>query len=571
MIDFKEKTDKQIGEFIVKDNTYLRNDRQTFEGLWEIEAKIFSPRRHDLLVQSCSKNTKGRQYGMNIYDGHPANAANKFSMGLLAHMMSRTMPWIQFTTTNQQLMKDDNVKKYVQAAAEQVLFGLNESDIYGQSVWFTKDATVIGTGVNIPQENRKAGKMHYETVHPKDSWIRYDRFGNLVAYHRQVKLPAIEALEEFGESNLPKSIVRDAKGLGGANPFAESSFIYAWYRNETPVAGSLRSEDKKFKVFYVLVTGNSGPNSKKLVFKGGTDMEPNVWAYGREPGTHYGVSIAADALTEGLQGNKLGELMLTMVHREADPPTEAPRSMRSDGIRNKPGGRNWIPEKYVGHQAIREIFSNGNWPITDAQEQRLHDSIDDKFFVPLWDALMTMKGPQRTATEVLQIQGNKAVLLSPVSVDFEDMYLRRVVDNQWIFEEQIANRMPPVPDILLEPKNRKIETGFIGPLNQLQKATMQTRGTINALAVIDNIRSIWPTSIIKINELELMEEAAISQGMKQTLIKSDEEVREILEAQAAKAAAAEQAQMMIEGAKTIPGLGKEIEPNSALELAGAEI
>ncbi|GAG17486.1 unnamed protein product, partial [marine sediment metagenome] len=66
---------------------------------------------------------------------------------------------------------------------------------------------------------------------------------------------------------------------------------------------------------------------------------------------------------------------------------------------------------------------------------------------------------------------------------------------------------------------------------------------------------------------ELMEEAAIAQGMKQTLIRSDEEVKAILEADAAAQAADRQAELAIDAAGKVPGLGKEIEPNSPLALS----
>ncbi len=563
MVDFKGMNDKQITRTIIKNQGWMKGDRRPFEDLWAVETMIFQPRRYDLLLKGVQR--KGKQYGAQIYDGHPANAANKFSIGLLAHMMSRTMPWIQFVTGDVRLMKDDNVKKYVQGSAEQIMFGLNESDIYGQSLWFSKDASVIGTAINVPVEDKKAGKMHYETISPKDAYIKYDLFGNIITLHRPVKMSAIDALDKFEKEKLPKALIRDASGKG--DPFKEYDFLFAMYRNPAMGAGgSVRSEDKKFKIFYLMMNGQ---NKEKLVFSGGTQFEPNIWTYGREPGTNYGVSIAADALTEGLQANKLGELMLELAHAEVRPATEAPKSMqKTGGINVNPDGRNWVPERYAGTNAIRQVFPSRKWPVPDAQDQRLHDTIDDKFFVPLWDALMTQRPPQKTATEVLQIQGNKAVLLSPVSESFEGSYLKSVVNNQWIFEETIRRKMPDVPDILLDPANRKIETVFIGPLNQLQRATMQTRGTINALEVIDFIRSIWPESIIKINEMDLMEEAAVSQGMKQTLIRSDEEVRAILDANAAKEQQQLQTEQLIEGAKAVPGLSKQIEENSALDLAG---
>lgn len=562
MIDFTGKTDKEIIKIVLRLHEWMVNDRRDYEALWELENKLFLPRRRDMLKRGRGI-TKGKQYGARIFDGHPANAANKFALGMLAHMMSRSVPWIQFITSDVKLMKNDDVKKYVQGAAEQILFGLNESDIYGQSVWAVKDGTVTGTAFNIPEENVKAGKMHYGTVSPKDSYIKFDRFGNIVAYHKPIKMSAIEALSQFDESKLPAGLIRDAKAKGSGNPFKQYEFLYAIYANPTPQFGSMRSQDKPFKVFYILIKGGQR-GANKLVLNSGTRFGPSVWPYGREADENYGTSLAADALTEGLQANKLGQLKLTVAHRAADPPTEAWTGLREKGIQSNPGGRNWVSKDFAGRAAIREIFTNNAWPIDDAQSQRLAATIDDKFFVPLWDALLTLEGPQRTLGEVLQIQGNKAVLLSPVSESFEE-YLKTIVNNQWIFEEQIAGRMPEVPDILLDPKNRKIETVFIGPLPQLQRATIQTRGTVNALAVIGQIGTIWENALIKINEMELMEDAAISQGMKQTLIRTDQEVREILEKKAADAEAARQSELINQGADTANKLG------NVLELAGAGV
>ena len=567
MIDFSGKTDVQIADLVIKNQSRMEKERQCFDALRQKLQQIFLPRRYDILAQG---KEKGQQYGTRIYDGHPANAANKYAMGMLAHQMSRTAPWVAFLTSDVRLMKDDNVKRYVQDAADQIHFGLNESDLYGQSVWFAKDGAVIGTAVNIPQENITEGKMHYETVHPRDAYLKYDKWGNLITLHRPVKITALDAMLEFDNTKLPLRLLNDAKAIGQGNPFRKYEFLYATYKNPKPDRTSARSQEKEWKVFYILRSGQGQGRKSTLVLDSGTSFAPNAWTYGREPGVDYGFSIAADALTEGLQLNKIGELMLILAHREADPAIIAPKGIQHE-MQTRPGGRTFVVDKYTGKDIVREIFSRGNWQIDAAQSDRIHQSIDDKFFVPLWDALMTLQGPQKTLGEVLQIQGNKAILLSPVSESFEDQYLKRVVNNQWVFEEQIAKRMPDVPDILLEPKNRLIQTMFIGPLPQLQRATAQTRGTINALAVIADIGSLWPSSLVKINEMELIEEAAIAQGMKQSLIRSDEEVKDILDAQAAKEAAELQTQQAIDTAKTVPGLGRTIEADSALDLIGAEV
>ena len=566
MIDFTPfTTDTQIHGVITKNLDQLKQVRKPWEPLWDREIKIFQPRRFDLLRTA----QKGQQYGARVFDGHPQNAANKFVMGLLAYQMNRSVPWIQFVPSDQKKLKLDEVKDYSQNAAEQVLWSFNNrSNFYGSTVWLAKDSTVIGSGVAIPREDLDNGRMIYDTIHPGESYFAEDKNDDLGAYLRPTKLTAIKMLEMFDEKNLSKRIIKDAKAERGGNPFAEYDVLFAMYKNvKSKGADAIKPEDREWKIFWLLISSTASQN--RVLQKTGTNFGPLSWRQGKEPGQAYGTSLAADALTEALQVNKYGELLLRSYHNLVDPALLAHKNLRGK-IRRKPRGTTYSNDP--NKETVRLLYEGTGAKTTAADREldRIHASIDDKFFVRFFETLLSGDLPAMTAFEVSQRMGEKAVLLSAISMDFETQYLENAVATQFEFERK-AGRLPPVPDVLFDQNgNAEIDVNFIGPLPQLQKSILQSRGTINALALIQQISAIWPDSVIKVNEFQLIEDAAVAQGMKQDLFKSDEELNEILGNIAQREEEDRQIAAGTEIAKALPSAGKAVEENSPLAaLAGA--
>jgi hypothetical protein len=100
MLNWKEKTDDQIADFVFKQDGRLIRRRQIYEPLWSLIIKIFTPRHRSLL-----KNDKaGESYGAKIYDANPALTIIKFARASFGHMASRGVNdpwWLRFTTAHQ--------------------------------------------------------------------------------------------------------------------------------------------------------------------------------------------------------------------------------------------------------------------------------------------------------------------------------------------------------------------------------------------------------------------------------------------------------------------------------------
>lgn len=560
MIDFKDKDDGEKVKLVESHYQYARNRRNKYEPLWEILSKIYLPRRAEFL-RNEGHGEKGKQFGHNIYSGAPAMLANKCALGMLNYMASKSVPWLAFGASRQPLMKDDSVKQYYQDAGEQILWSFNKSNFFGSSVWFTKDGVVVGTAASVPEFDLRNDRVCYKTVHPGESYVEDDEYGSPGVYFRTLKRTAIQLYKMFG-NRLPADVIACATGKkAGKSPFSDYDVLMAVYRVDDYDQESLLPEDGKNRVFYILRTGGKS-DGERLLMDSGIPHFPIIWRMGKEPDCNYGTSIAADGLTAALIDNKLAEKGLLAVHKAVESPMWVHENLRGK-LHLNPGGRTYFSDPSEQAQAIQERI---DWPMSDAQQQRIQDILGDTFFVRFFELLSGQDLPQLTAYQVRQMLGEKAVLMSSITESFEEEYLRGAVETQWEYET-LAGRMPDAPDILLDPEygDGEVDVNFIGPLAQLQRSVLKSKGILDGLEIVAQIGQIWPNSLIKINEMELIEDALIAQGFPQDLIKSDEEVQAIIQAQQQKQEMMEAAEMAEKAGRASGGLGKAIEPNSPMD------
>jgi len=126
--------------------------------------------------------------------------------------------------------------------------------------------------------------------------------------------------------------------------------------------------------------------------------------------------------------------------------------------------------------------------------------------------------------------------------------------------------MPDPPDELIVGGNEyDLEIRYLGPLAQLQRTLLKTKGTVDALSVIAQIMAMAEEVGWKFNWLEIAEEVAVAQGMPQRHIFSDEEVNATKQQVEAQRAALAQAEIAEKAGKATQSLSKRIEPGSALQ------
>lgn len=550
--------DDQKVKFLEGDFSRMASDRSTFEPLWERINQIFYPRRADIRMIRMP----GQQYGETIHDAHPQNVRRKFTTGMINYTMNKSVPWLQFITPKAELMKDDQIRRYLQEAAEQILFGLGRGNFYGQAPRMVDDGVSVGTGVMVPEEDLTKGVLMHRTIHPNQSYLRNDRYGRAVVYAREFEMTAVDAYMRFKDNRdkLPAKLVSQVIGTTSREPFTKWMFLYFVYKNVNFTGDSLRASDDKYKTFFIV--RHKTPKKSQLVEESGRSDFVITWRMLPEEDQAYGLSVCADALTNALIGNALGKKQLESAHRAVEPVIGASKGINGEGmLRTNAGAVNWFQN---ATDNIQEVMKGGAWPISDAEMKRIHDQLDDTFMIRFFEMLNQPDLPQQTAFEVGAKMAEKALLLPGVD-SYETEMLNGSIEAQWSFEEK-AGRMPEPPDRLLDEGQGEVETQYIGPLQQLQRSALQGRGLIEGIALAKEISGIWPESLIKVDGMEVMERALVSKGFPEEAFRTDDQVAEMQAAEAQAAAQDEQ----LETAERVSDIAarhqKTIEPGSGSDM-----
>jgi len=569
MFEWKNKTIDQIVRYVIGNQGRLENVRRLYEDLWDLIVRVFRPRRYNIL----GNRARGEQYGSDLYDQAPANTLNKFVRGKVANLVNESVPWLQFVTSNQRLMQLDHVKEYCQNAAEQVLSAAKRSNFYETQVPHGLDAHSIGTSVLVPMYDELDDIVAFDLVHPKDSYIATDMFGRASVYHRTLFLTGMTAVERFGADNLPENWFNT--GQDGSKelrePFTEHEFIWGVYPNNDRDLDSLLPIDRPWITFCVC---KEGKGEGRLVETSGLNRFPVCWRSLRESGSDYGTSLCADCLTAALVVNKLGEKAIQAAHLLVEQPKIASSSLRSSLVKAsddtggiRPGSTVWVSD--INREGVKTWMDKLNWPITDAQMERIHAQIEDPFSIRFFEMLSAADLKARTAYEVSQMMGEKATLMSTIIGAYE----RKSLEPQIMFLADIegqAGRMPDIPEEIIA-EGGKIDIHYLGPLAQLQRSLLRSKGIIDSVSLLLSMRELSEEVAWKFNWPEIAEEAAVSTGMPQKHVLSDDEFNKLRDAIMAQREAMQQAQMAAEAAKAVPGLSKKAEsgsPMAQLQEAG---
>ena len=572
MLDWKTKTDEQIVKFLQDDNARMVERRRSYEDLWKLENKVFRPRRTDLLRDQ----PKGKRFGADIFSGRPALAMRKFNYGLLGYMAGKKDPWLQFGPERVKLLEDDDIRKYMQEAAEQVLWGFNRSSFYAETPACNEDAC-ISAGVMVPDIEEATGRVLFQTVHPGENYIERDAMGRTAVYHRwPYKLTAMAAVEKFGQDALggeEAKIVKDAAGAENRSPLTEYEFLYCVYKNSEYRPGAIDSLSQKYITFYVQIGGQaSGGRNARLVQKIGRRWLPIVNGQMWEPGESYPRGLAADALTAALVGNKLREKQIRAAHMAVEGRTKASRTLRGK-IQTSPGSTTYVNDPTDVLEIMNEKI---NWPITDAESEKIAAEIDDWFFLPLFEMLTGREVLPDTAFLTAEMKAEKVVLMGPIIGSFEDRLLEPAVEI--IFDNEQNNvvrrygsygRMPDPPQRLLDECGGRIENIYVGQLAQIQRSVMRAQPIRESLEFIDRMGDRFPESMLIVNAKKMLEEGMRVTGLRQDLIYDERQVAEREKIMAEQQMAAEQAEIAERAANVVPHISKKVEPGSVLgELAG---
>ena len=241
---------------------------------------------------------------------------------------------------------------------------------------------------------------------------------------------------------------------------------------------------------------------------------------------------------------------------------------------SKPDARNYLKP---GEKPPEPLLSGAQYPMALQDQQWVKERIEDHFLVDFFLMLQRSKDIVKTATEVMEMQAEKAAVLGTLIGRLQSEFLDPTIDLMF-YNGVKAGRIPPPPVALLQwmvangetAGNIKVE--YIGPLAQAQKRFHVTQGVIQGLNSTLPYAQMKPEILDLYDWDEVIRAIAEAQGMPARLVLDEKAVAAIrLARQQAMQQAAQQQQEMA-GADAYQKMQKAPEAGSPLEkvIASAE-
>jgi hypothetical protein len=532
-------------------------------------ARYVNPRR-ELIKDSQKFDDKGEERGKMAYSGVPNSALSVWADGMQGHMVSQSLRWFRSVLNDAELNKNDEIQRYLQLYDEAMYGEFNQSNFYSVLPEWFRDAGSIGTATLYTEEDLGRQMPVFTAIHPREIYISENRYGYVDTVFRDFFLSARQAVQIFGEDNLSSDIVENAK----KHPEKQHEFIHGVFPNPDTMFGSILSKHKPIASVYIQKSKTGQGDEDGVARQSGFDTNPYaVWRLRKNSDEIYGYSPAADAMVEIKQLNQIEKTLITAAQMAVQPALNVPEHMRGH-TRITPNGHNYYGSN---GQVITPVNTGINFPVGIDREEKIQRIIEDKYRVEFF-LILARAEREMTATEIMERQAEKSVLLGPQVDRLENEGLRKPFEMTADIAEK-AGRLPDPPQILIDAKEEAKERGrnlniailFIGPLAQAQRRLYQMQPIKNGLNELAQASVIYPKVLKRVNPDKLAERILDASNFPQDIMFTDAEVAEN---EAKEKAELEQRQAMEQAgqmADAYPKVSKAPEAGSPAEQIGAAI
>lgn len=528
----------------------LKRRRELWEYIWQEVTDFVLPRLH-----RWGEDDVPAKYGMKAYDGTAKGALRLASDGLQGYLTPRTASWFRLQLRPDDLMDLPGVRQWVETAEEQVYAALNRSNFYDQNGEIFDVGLSVGTASLWIEEDIRNDRLHFSARPPREVYIAENRYGAVDTWMRIYKVSAKRILEEFGESPLEQSGHTNLLQQMKREPFKRWDVQHMIFPREDRIWGKIDNQNKPIASVYML----KGTNT--ILRESGFDRMPTItWRYRVQPGEEYGTSPAIDALVDTIRSNEVSRTDMLARQLAVEPPMVVPQSMATS-LNIKPRGMNPMVNPAFMPQTMDVLGRFPQWGAE--QEMKLQQMIRQHFNADFFLLLSQQQAQGRTATEVMEMAGERAAVMGATVGRVESEYLDPLLSA--VFEmEYEAGRIPPAPEQLLD-ASPDIAFDYIGPLAQIQRKHYGQQSIIQTLMQAGPIIELFPEVRDNIDADVLFKRVVTSGGWAADAIRDDDTVAQIRQSRAEQEAAMIAAQQEQVAAQQYRDTNEAPQPGSPAE------
>lgn len=553
-----EKTDEEKIKDALTRLGEMDRERDKFLPRWREAQRYVAPAVYDWHNLEAIPQIPDR------YSSAPCEYLSTLVSGLTGYSISPNIVWFKLSLENHRLLNFYGVKDWLEQVEEVMNAEFNRSNLYKQISAFVEDAATIGHGVMLCDEDAADGRLRFTTMRPNEIYLDCNEHGEIDTVYRRYLMTVRNTVSFFGEDNVADN-VREA--YGERTRWNEKiEVLYAAFPREGRDGKRMDAKNKPVAVYHIDLT------NRKLMDESGYDENPfSVFLWQQIPGTPYSYSPAMCAMPDIKALNVMRKTSLQICQTSAEPPMRVSATVRR--INLIPRGFTYLNSP---DEVVEPIRTGENYPVTLQILEDVKQEVKNWFQVDFFLMLQQKQG-KMTATEVMELQGEKSAVLSNLVVSLNSA-LSKIISRSFNLLAR-SDRLPPPPQSLEGQAEAAMKVDFIGPLAQAQKKYHTLGGIAQALQLAVPIMQAFPNSGDFIDGDALMKRAMEGNGMPQAVIREDDDVQDLRERraqaeQAAQQQAAQQA-MTQELMRNADKMGRRAQSGSPLDelnrqLAGGQ-
>lgn len=579
----------------------MLTDRSIYEPTWQALAEYVAPSRY-VDTPPTDRNSI-RKRSKQILDSTARLGIRTFVAGMMNGATSRARPWWTLVPIEERF-NNPETERFLFQVVNTTNKTFEISNLYNVLPHSYKDLGIFGNSAYAMLPHPKTA--FYFKYFPVGSYcIGTDSEGNVNQFQYDSAITVRQCVEMFGKLTASGHI-----DWTGMDPYVAMQYVLGNYHysvvistlimpNPTPKPDSLLPDEAGKYVSYTWVrgVGNSIGNYLNPEFYTGfrytnqikrEEMDPklsklvgeaaflevrafdyfpviaNRWEVA--PNGDYGIDSPVElAIGEIISLQGMERDRQDAVAKLVKPPMKGPVSLKRVHASIVSGGMTYLDEGSVKNAAFEPVFK-----VDPKIQELLQNKSEYQMIVRkalFEDIFLMMSGEQKlshvTAQEIAERASEKLVAVGPALGQIDKDQNNRLVEHGVKLNYKVKGRMPPMPEYL---KGAGFQPEYISILAQAQKASMinsQDNFTNYAAAVANLTQN--PTVVKILDPIKMIRARASYLGVDPSMILTDDEFEQIVQAAAQKNMVANQQQQSLQSAEIAEKLSKaEPSPDNML-------
>lgn len=538
---------------------FLEEQRRTWDDRGKLVTKYILPQRGRWWNGTDTNPNDGKSRASAILDGKPLRAMRILAAGMQGGLTPPSNRWFRLRLKDTDLMEFGPVRIWLDDVTDRIYWALQRSNFYTSSHSMYTELGGFGSGC-VGVERHPTRLVNFRVLTFGSFAWGCDYFGFVDTNVRRSHFTLHALAKHFGKAALPDRQQRTLE----KTPYemVQVMHLIRPRLNVDPTRIDRLNLPFESSFFLADATEEDG-----FLRRGGFEHFPILSArwdivadevYGRGPGQ--------DALPDARLLTELTKSQLMAIQKVVNPPMRVP-PLYSKRLSHIPGAQNQVAASQ--QDAVAPLYTIlPDVQAISAKIQDVRQALAEGFFNDLF-LMMAYRDQQKrgeiTATEVLERQQEKMLVLGPVIERMQSEYLEPAISQVYdiLLEE---GEIPPPPE---EIAGQDLKIEYVSILAQAQKIS-SGQSILSFLTLAAQAAQAEPEVLDKIDMDQVIDEYHLMTGAPARIVRSDRVVKKIraerARAKAEQEAAAYAAQAAQAGADSMKTLSEtSVQGQSALD------